>query len=193
MIKISPDEIGFDFDGVIANTGATFVRMAKEHHNISITLDEITHFDVESCINMPVEIVDDIFMEIMKDSLATDLLPMKGAVKIINDITTTHKMTVITARSMLTPVEEWFTHYLPPQAADKINLVAMGDHNDKVRYARLHNLKYFVDDRAETCIQFAEADFQPIVFDQPWNRGRHSLPTVSNWDDIGQMLKLNGE
>lgn len=192
MHEISPDEIGFDFDGVIANTGETFIRMAEEQHNFSLTLEEITHFDVENCINMPVEIVDEIFMEIMKDSITVGLSPMHGAVQTINEITASHKMTVITARAMLAPVENWFAHHLQPQAAEKITLVAMGDHNDKVRYAREHKLTYFVDDRAETCMQLAEAQFQPIVFEQPWNRGRHHFPTVSNWADIRQLLKLNG-
>lgn len=193
MRAISPHEIGFDFDGVIANTGEAFIRMAEEHYNITVALEEITHFDIENCINMPVEIVDDIFMKIMKDSLQTGLSPMKGAVQTINEITSSHTMTVITARSMLEPVQDWFNYHLQPLATKKIHLVAMGDHNDKVRYAKEHNLQYFVDDRAETCEQFAKAEFQPIVFNQPWNRGRHNLPTVSDWNEIRQLLKLNGE
>lgn len=190
---IIPEEIGFDFDGVIANTGETFIRLAEVNHNFTVSLEEITHFDIENCINMPHEVVYDIFMEIMKDSLKTGVSPMHGAIQTIADMTESHTMTVITARSMLTPVEDWLNHYLTAEKTDKIKLVAMGDHNDKVRYAKEHKLKYFIDDRAETCQQFAEADFQPIVYDQPWNRGRHSFPVVSNWEEIRGLLKLAGD
>ncbi len=66
----------------------------------------------------------------------------------------------------------------------RIKVVAMGDHNDKARYIKMSGLSTFVDDRAETCQQLHEAGIRSIVFSQPWNRNRHKLPTVRDWEDI---------
>ena len=56
-----------------------------------------------------------------------------------------------------------------------------------------HRVDTFVDDRAETCQLLAAADIQPLVYDQPWNRNRHNLQTVANWQEIRAMLQLNDE
>ncbi len=60
----------------------------------------------------------------------------------------------------------------------------MGDHDDKARHIKDLGLSTFVDDRAETCLQLRQAGIRSIVFAQPWNQGRHDLPTVRSWDDI---------
>ena len=193
MNNIHPKEIGFDFDGVIANTGESFVKIATKEYGYNFQLSDITQFDVEDCIDIPVDTVYKIFMDIMEDSLATDVKPMPGAIETISEITSCHPITVITARSLLDPVRDWFDHHFAGKINERIKLTAMGDHNDKVRYAREQKLNYFVDDRAETCLQFAEANFQPILFNQPWNQGQHDFPTVSNWHDIRKLLSLTGE
>ena len=69
-----------------------------------------------------------------------------------------------------------------------MKVIATGDHNDKVRHIHEHGLKYFVDDRAETCMQLASAGITPLVFSQPWNLNRHNLQTVENWIDIQDLI-----
>jgi uncharacterized HAD superfamily protein len=64
----------------------------------------------------------------------------------------------------------------------------MGNHDDKVRYIKEHNLEYFVDDRVKTCLQIAETEITPIVFRQPWNHNKHKLNSVSNWLEIHKLL-----
>ena len=69
-------------------------------------------------------------------------------------------------------------------------LIAMGDHDDKLRYIQEHNLEYFIDDRAETCNFLAASGIRPLVYSHPWNRDRHNLPTVENWGDIRRIVEL---
>ena len=66
----------------------------------------------------------------------------------------------------------------------RLRVVAMGDHDDKARHIRQAGLSAFIDDRAETCVQLSRAGLAAIVFAQPWNRDRHSLPTVHSWAEI---------
>jgi 5'(3')-deoxyribonucleotidase len=190
-MKISPHEIGFDLDGVIADTAATFIRLACEEHNYcSFSLEDITSFEVEDCLDIPTSLVDRIFTDILKDSLATGLEPMPGAIEVIGELAGVAPVTVITARPLLQPVRDWFDSFFPGNIRSAITLIAMGDHNDKARYIHEHSLKYFVDDRAETCRQLKADNITPLVFSQPWNRSSQNLLTVTNWQEIRGLIDL---
>jgi uncharacterized HAD superfamily protein len=53
MHKINPAHIGFDIDGVVADTGGAFIRIAAEEYGInSFTLDDITSFEVIDCLDV---------------------------------------------------------------------------------------------------------------------------------------------
>ncbi len=189
--KIHPSEIGFDLDGVIADTAAAFLQIACEQYSYcSFTLEDITNFELENCIGIPTETVAEIFHTIMEDSLATGLKPMPGAVDVLGELAAVSPITVITARPLREPVIEWLDHYFPSATRKAVNLIAMGDHDDKLRYIREQKLKYFIDDRAETCAELNRCGISPLVFTHPWNRNRHTMPTVKNWQEIRSILDL---
>ncbi|MEN8199649.1 MAG: hypothetical protein ABFR63_06200 [Thermodesulfobacteriota bacterium] len=186
---ISGHEIGFDLDGVIADTAEAFIRLACHTFNYcSFRLEDITSFQVEECIAMPTEVVERIFYTILEDSLACGLTPMEGAVEVISEMAQRAPVTIITARPLEKPVSDWLDHFFPASTCRAIKLVAMGDHDDKIRYIREHGLRYFVDDRVETCLQIADSGLSPIIYKQPWNQSGHNLPTVDNWQEIRAQL-----
>jgi 5'(3')-deoxyribonucleotidase len=191
-MKIKSNEIGFDLDGVIADTAEAFIRLACEEHDFcSFALADITTFQVEDCLNIPVPVVEEIFNAILHDSLATGLQPMTGAVEVITRMTGAATVTIITARPLRQPVQDWLEHFFPASVCANIRLVAMGCHDDKARYIHDHKLRYFVDDRAETCLQLAETAITPFVFSQPWNQGKHDLQSVRNWQEIHALLAFD--
>ncbi len=182
-------EIGFDFDGVIADTAEAFIRLAcSEYGYCSFTREDITHFDLENCLNIPREQVERIFTDILNDSLATQLLPMSGAIECLEQFTLMSTVTIITARPLENPVFDWLDRFFTKEAKENIRVVATGDHNDKVRHIHQHSLKYFIDDRAETCTQLVRENITPFVFTQPWNKDRHKLQMVANWEEIRALI-----
>ena len=186
---ITADTIGFDLDGVIADTAESFLRLACSRYGYcSFTREDITNFELENCIPIPIDLVGQIFTEILTDSLATELKPMKGAVETLSLLAEKSTVTIITARPLLPPVLDWIDVFFPARTRDAMKVIATGDHNDKVRHIHDHGLKYFVDDRAETCMQLASAGITPLVFSQPWNQNRHNLQTVENWADIQNLI-----
>lgn len=192
MLSIPPGKIGFDFDGVIADIGETFIRLAcTDHGYCSLELNNINSFQVEQCLDIPFEIVARIFEDILEDSINTGLKPIAGAIETLNRLSTQSSVTIITARPEITPVRDWLDLYCGSETSEKITLVSSGDHDDKERYIRQHNLSYFVDDRVHTCVQLAEAGLSPVVFGQPWNRGQHDLASVESWQEISRMLGLS--
>ena len=64
----------------------------------------------------------------------------------------------------------------------------------KATHIRELGLTHFVDDRAVTCNLLAqEADITPIIYEQPWNFGKHTLSSVSNWQSIRGLMALFNE
>ncbi len=189
-MKIHPEELGFDFDGVIADIGEAFLRLACEEYNYcSFTLGDINSFQVEECIDMPPFLIEKVFDDILRDSLATKLQPMPGVVKVMENLALVAPVTIITARNRAQPVYDWIDHFFPQKTRDKIRLVAMGDHDDKVRYLHKMGILHFVDDRLETCRQIADAKLTPHLYSHPWNHHNdNSFNTVRNWDDIQSMV-----
>lgn len=188
-MNIRNHEIGFDLDGVIADTGEAFIRLACEEYDYcSFRLQDITSFQVEDCLAIPADLVEQIFHAILKDSLGTGLKPLPGAVDVITDMADKAPVTIITARPLEQPVTDWLDHFFPASTCKQIKLIAMGDHDDKVRYIKDHNLKYFVDDRVETCLQLARAELTPIVYNQPWNHNNHTLQKVNSWQEIDELF-----
>ena len=184
-------EIGFDFDGVVADIGEAFIRLACEQYDYcSFTLDDIISFQIERCIDMPQELINKIFSDILIDSRATGLRPLEDAVDVLSEMSLNSRVTIITARPDAAAVHDWLEVFFAPEVKSKIQLIAMGDHDGKVRYAREHGLKFFVDDRLETCLQMAEAGITPLVFNQPWNQNKTGLLSVSGWREIRAMLQF---
>lgn len=189
--RIDPRRIGFDFDGVIADIGEAFIRLACSGHGFcSLRLEDLKSFQVEECLDLPGHIIERIFDDILEDSVGSGLRPMAGAVETLTGLSRISAVTVITARPKLEPVRDWFDHHCPAETSRKIHLIATGDHDDKERYIRQCGLHHFVDDRTATCLQLAEAGLAPLVFGQPWNRGRHQLPVVDDWQQIGALLDI---
>jgi 5'(3')-deoxyribonucleotidase len=185
MHKIHPAEIGFDFDGVIADTVEAFLRIACEQYaHCDFRPEDITHFSVEECLDMGAGIVESIFMQICEDSVGMGLLPMPGAVAVLSEMTQNATVTIVTARPASAPVHHWLQTVFPAPVWPRIQVVAVGDHDDKTRHIKDLGLSTFVDDRAETCLQLQSAGIHSIVFAQPWNRTPHGLPTVQSWEDI---------
>lgn len=187
-IKIHPVEIGFDFDGVIADTVEAFIRIACEQYDFcGIQPADITDFSVEHCLEIEAGLAESIFFQILEDSVGIGLLPMPGAVDVLEEMSDHAPVTIVTARPMAEPVHHWLQTVFSPSVYRRMQVVAMGDHDDKVRHIRQLGLSAFVDDRAETCLQMHQAGIRAIVFAQPWNRARHRLPSVQSWQDIRQL------
>ena len=187
--KIHPAEIGFDFDGVIADTVEAFIRIACEQYDhCGIQPSDITDFLVERCLEMDAGLAESIFLQILEDSVGTGLLPMPGAVEVLGELSNQAQVTIVTARPQAEPVHHWLQTVFSPSVYRRMQVVAMGDHDDKVRHIRHLGLTAFVDDRAETCLQMHQAGIQALVFAQPWNQHRHSsLPSVQNWQEIRHL------
>lgn len=188
MNKINPALIGFDIDGVVADTGGAFIRIAGEEYGInSITLDDITSFEVIDCLDVDQGIIEAIFTRLLDDPLSAGLQPMEDAISVLHRFADEAPLTFVTARPHKKPIARWLKNFLQPATFEKIRLVAMGVHDNKTSYIKDLGLKYFVDDRLQTCRMLANEGITPLVYNQPWNKNGHDLPTVNDWQAIRNL------
>jgi len=189
--KIPPRRLGFDIDGVVADTAGAFIRLARDQYGLGeIDPAEITAFQVEDCLDIPPRKVEEIFGHLLTDPIGHGLEAMPNAIEVLNELAATAPLTFITARPQHRPIKEWLEAKLAPHAAKTMRLVAMGEHDGKGEHIRKMGLQYFIDDRAETCIRLAAEGLSPYVYNQPWNRGRHRLPAVDNWLAIRDLCAV---
>ncbi len=188
-LNIQPAEVGFDIDGVVADTMEAFIRLARDDYGIATILPEhITDFMVEDCLDIEPDIVDAIFARLLNEPLQAGLTPMAHAVQVLTEFADSAPLTFITARPARAPIEEWLITNLGRDIYKKTRLIATGEHDSKAEYIKEMGLKYFIDDRAQTCILLEQEDIIPIVYNQPWNAGRHNLASVDNWLAIRDMV-----
>ncbi|MEN8142167.1 MAG: hypothetical protein ABFQ82_01050 [Thermodesulfobacteriota bacterium] len=191
-MRIPPNRIGFDIDGVVADTLEAFIRLAGSDYQIEVSPPEITDFMVEECLNIDLEIIEDIFSKLLLDPLGTGLEPMDQALAVLEELAREAPLTFITARPQALPINDWLEHHLSPDAFAVTRLVATGDHDNKADHIRRLGISHFIDDRSETCNQLAlEKDITPIVYEQPWNMNKHRLTSVADWPSIKKLCLYN--
>ncbi|MBA3003841.1 MAG: hypothetical protein FP813_08330 [Desulfurivibrio sp.] len=187
-MHIHPSRIGFDIDGVVADTMEAFIRLARTGYGAEVRPEEITEFQVEDCLDLDPTIVEEIFFRLLEEPIACGLRLMTHARQVLTGFAAHGPLTFITARPQKKPIARWLKKELGPQVYGRVRLVATGEHDSKAAHIKEMGLSFFVDDRAQTCLQLAHEDgIQPIVYRQPWNQGKHALPEVENWRSIQAM------
>lgn len=190
---ISPGQIGFDIDCVVADTMEAFIRLAENDYNLAILPEQITEFSVENCLTIDPDIIDSIFLRLLDDPIKHALQPMDNAVSVLKRFARHAPLTFVTARPNRKPIFEWLEAILTPQIMAEARLVAMGDHNGKVDHIKELGISYFIDDRFETCEDIVSHGISAIVYSQPWNDKRHSLPTVKSWVEIDSLCTVDNK
>jgi uncharacterized HAD superfamily protein len=191
--KIRPAELAFDIDGVIADTFRAFVKTARESYGVEIEYEAITDYDFRKVINIDDETSDAIIEQILEDPVGIGIAPVQGAVEVLRRLSCFGPLCFVTARTNRDAIMEWVRQTLAFENGHRIRLEATGTHEDKLPVLLKHGIRYFVEDRLETCYLMQQSPVTPIVFDQPWNRQAHPFLSVDSWDDIRDMVQWDTE
>lgn len=186
------EKIAFDIDGVVADTMGLFLKVAKKRFNINeLSTDDITEYDLEKTLQLGSDIVDAIVAEIVNLPTIMEMKPYKGAADTLYEIGDKTTLNFITARSDDGPITLWLQNLLPELSTEQINVYATGNYDGKLQYLNDLNIKYFVEDRLETCDLIIQSGITPIVFEQPWNNRPHPYQSVRNWDELSLLIGLD--
>ncbi|MBW1734414.1 MAG: haloacid dehalogenase [Deltaproteobacteria bacterium] len=187
--RILPEELAFDIDGVIADSFRAFVRTARDRYGLDIRYEEITDYDFRQVIDIDDKTSDEIVEMILEDPLGMGIDPIRGAAEVLRRLSLLRPIRLVTARSNREAIGAWFHRILGLGDGRDIIVEAVGSHKEKLPILLRHGIRYFVEDRLETCYLLHGSPVTPIVFEQPWNRGDHPFLRVENWEEIGEMIK----
>jgi uncharacterized HAD superfamily protein len=184
---------GLDIDGTITSP-STFIPYLNKHFNKSLTLDDLTEYDLTSVL----DISEEQFWEWMEDHEGiiyqeAELAPF--AENILHEWTKSHDLIYITARRnhLAEVTNNWFRTKSIPY--DHIELV--GKH-DKLDAVRTHKLDIFFEDKHDNAVAIAEEFNIPVVLmDTPYNRlpAPKQVIRAHNWmeakDWVDNWMKEN--
>jgi 5'(3')-deoxyribonucleotidase len=186
---IDPAGVAFDLDGVIADTLAQFLALARELFSIDhLRYQDISTYNLEDCLNIPLWQIEAIIQHILDGRGPVPLQPLPGAPEVLERLgRRTGGILFVTARPQKEPIEAWIRQHipLPPEALD---VVATGSFDAKLEVLQAKGVRVFVEDRLETCFSLAEGGIEPVLYRQPWNRRPHPFREVTSWTDIERLL-----
>lgn len=192
MIKksILPAKIGFDIDGVVADTMGAFIKVAKNRFGYSLKKEDITTYYLGHCLNIPTGIVDEIIRQLLDDPFGVGLEPIEGAREVLLRLASLGSpLTFVTARPDFRSIEKWLLTILSEIGKNSIRVIATGKHSAKLSVVKELGLNSFLEDHLETCEELFQNGINSIVFDQPWNRASNSLQRVYSWVDFQELIR----
>ncbi len=186
---IHPSELAFDIDGVFADTMSLFIDIARKNFGITgLKYEDITEYDLLGLVGMDERTYVEIIMCILEGRYSGTLNALEGAAEVLKRVNLRHCPTLfVTARPDADLVREWILDKLCLLPGD-IEVVATGSFDDKQKVLRRNGIKYFVEDRLETCFTLNDAGIHPIVFMQPWNRKPHPFYEVATWQELESLI-----
>lgn len=182
-----PKRFGIDIDGTVT-CPASLVPFINDSFNLNITLDDITEYELEKCLDIPEQKIYQWFQE--TEPLIYAKSPIaEGAAPVLKNWVHSHELFFISARgnSLLDVTETWFAenglHY------HHIELI--GTH-DKVSTAKKHGVDLFFEDKHDNAVAISEElDIPVILFDTPYNRKpspKHVL-RVHSWQEAEKRVE----
>lgn len=189
-MKIPLDHIGFDVDGVVADTMTLFLSLARNRLRMyHWRYEDITSYDLAECLNVDAGVLDPVLGPILDEPHRLDLQPMVGAVEALTRWSRCAPLCFVTARSDCASIYSWFLQTFKEVDPLTITLEATGSAEAKPAVLRELEIRFFVEDRLDTCFLLADQGITPIVYEQPWNRREHPFLKVRNWEELGALLE----
>ena len=187
---INPMAVAFDIDGVVADTMGLFLKIAWEEYQIKLEYEDITTYAWEDSLDISLEIIGAIGLKLIEGE-HPPLYSFEGAAEVLTRLSRHNKkLLFVTARPHCGKMIEWFQELLPLKV-EQIEIIAAGSFDAKTDILLEKQMRYFVEDRLETCFQLYDAGITPILFKQPWNRQEHPFTEVGNWSEIEALIDFN--
>lgn len=188
---IDPNSVAFDIDGVVADTMTLFLDIARQEYNLnSIRYSDITSYKLEDCLDIDSQVIDAIVLRILDGNYSATLHPIAGASEGLAKIEQHCSPVIfITARPYPGPIKNWINQTLRLDPGS-FEVIATGSHEAKAGILQQRNISYFVEDRLETCFLLQDAEVQPVLYRQPWNREQHPFVEVGSWDELQALIEF---
>ncbi len=188
---IDPARLAFDIDGVVADTMQVFLRLARDRYGIDgLSMEDLRCYNLYECLDLDRTVLDELICLTLDDEHTLMVPPMEGAPEVLTELAQRGPLRFVTARIWPESISQWLEQTLPDVMADRIQVIATGAPEAKLQILKDLDVRFFVEDRLETCRFLSGQGIQPLLFDQPWNRGlpEDEFPRICNWDELRQWV-----
>lgn len=178
---------GIDIDGTVT-CPTSLVPFINESFNLNITLDDLTEYELNKCLDIPEEALYQWFMSTEPKIYAESPIAA-GARRVLQKWSNEHELYFISARgnALYDVTESWFRQH--ELKFDHIELI--GTH-DKVSTAKKHGVELFFEDKHDNAVAISEELSIPVIlFDTPYNRkpAPKDVIRVHNWHEAEKWVE----
>lgn len=186
---IDPAALAFDIDSVIADTMHLFLDILSDHYDVhSVRYEDITCYRLDHCLDLDQDVLEGAVARILDGGYRAVLKPIPGAGKVLRRIgETTGRILMVTARPEPGPIQSWMDRLLDGQH-HRARIIATGSFETKTDVLLENDIKWFVEDRLETCHLLKAVGIEPVVFRQPWNQEPHDYLQVESWHELQKRI-----
>jgi hypothetical protein len=186
---IDPTTVAFDIDGVIADTMALFIDIARREYRVDgVRYEDMTSYLLADCLDMDPALIDVILNRIMAGEYASPLKAISGSSAVLSRIAGyRNPLLFVTARPHPGPISKWMNDMVR-LAPESVQVVATGTFDGKAEVLLEHGIRFFVEDRLETCYHLKEEGIEPVLYRQPWNRESHPFIEVGDWQELENLI-----
>lgn len=186
---IDPNQLAFDIDGVVADTMSVFVKLAHDRYGFTHLSKEHMHcYDLYRCLDLAPEVIDDLICLTLDDEHTLQIPAMPAAPEVLTELAEYAPLRFVTARIWPESIVNWLHRTLPEVPSKRIQVVATGAPEAKLKVLHDLGVRYFVEDRLETCHFLARDGIAPLLYDQPWNRVPNRFPRFDNWQQLRRVI-----
>ncbi|MDQ0254389.1 putative HAD superfamily protein [Evansella vedderi] len=177
---------GIDIDGTITDP-ATFIPYINKHFNKSLTIDDITEYDLSSVLGISAENFWK-WMKVHEPTIYKKAVLATGARQVLKEWKELHELFYISARAKVHHdiTLEWFHQLAIPY--DHLEL--LGKH-DKLAAVKKHKLDIFFEDKHDNACDIAEECAIPVILmNTPYNQGLvpKGVIRVNNWTEAKEII-----
>lgn len=179
---------GFDIDSVVGDLSAVLEQVAWEEFGVRVSRTQFTEFHLEKCLPLGEEFIMKWITKALEPKWTLRMEPYPQAVEVLEELALSQPLYFVTARPEKSAISKWLFTHLGSVTQERIKIEAVGILNTKVPVLRQWGVTHFVEDRLETCELLSRNGIIPVVFEQPWNAGRHSFPSVRDWMELKRLI-----
>jgi uncharacterized protein len=189
-IRIDPRTLAFDVDGVVADTMRLFIDIARKDFGVEIGYEQMTCYNLSRCLDVSEAVIEGVIRRLLDGTRDDGLHPLDGVSDVLNRLADCcDPVRFVTARPSPDHIRNWILDRLP-LAENQVDLVATGSFEAKTDVLLEKGIRWFVEDRLETCFLLEPAGITPILFRQPWNREPHPFLEVGSWDELAEVIEF---
>jgi len=172
--------IGVDLDNTVLDATSSHLKYYNIASGLTLTPDNVNDFYLYRLYGWDKSEADNIYHK-YGHQIHWDSEPFPMAVDIMQEFYERHRVSIITSRPVhfREVTEKWLMHH-------KIYYHRIVFTDDKLQECRSSNVDVLIDDGPHYAKEFAHADRQVILFEQPYNLsvGANLVYRASNWLEV---------